>query len=915
MIVTGQQTVTGGSNSCPMVVEASGYLDGNDLGGNLTGFVTESYRECMSACCANYPRCNNYAYNTFTRQCYLKGNYGSFRNSTDGSTMYGIIPAPQVIQGVTNASGSGYQVDVRDNFRLDWWGDDLKADFFVADWAACQQECLNAAPTCASFAFRKSDRKCWTKRSATFGSNPPADTNWLVGVIQQPIYSEGTYAVTSSGTSSCAVTFKLGLNYYGNDITGWSGVFLPKAGDCAKACCDNVPLCGSWSYDGRTRKCWLKSRYGDNPSNTTDYISGIIPPPPVVVGQVTAAPSRARNGTTPPDGLGTVVADGAFGFEIIDGFQIGWSWEISGYNWYFSATWRTCMADCAGLGPMCGSFRYDKPQRRCVLRRSIWGFANDPTRADVNQMYGVMNQPAIRTGIQNVTASKAVFNQTPPDGLPIIDPPPPLLTTSTTATATRTQTATSTPRTVTKTSTTIVAKLDVLPVRTSTRTPSRTSTRTSSKTSSRTASRTKTKTRTSTAAALRLQLVADKVATTTVRKSSTSTRKSTTKALALLAGKLTTKKALRRLLERQTSAPKVCQSNTTDNMDPQVWGWDISKYSGYWSASADTCAADCCALRNRCTLWIYRKSDRQCWLKTYAEVASPKNNTDYAYGLMVLPPVKTGAQNITASLATYPGRPSQGFDGTIGSKTAVVTIFDNKDPWQWGGEITNYTSYDSYLTCAEDCVALAPLCGMFVYSKRDRNCLLRTLTAASSDGPKDNTNLVYGVVAQPPVAEGTQVIQGSNAQAGGPAPNGISFVPGPASGTVSIVDNTNIWYWSWYGDLRGYSSYFSRDWRTCAADCVALSPICGSFAYQKSRRTCWLKTSAAAGTPPKVDLDMVYGLMQQPTAVSGFAPVTATNSTSQCTINIMPGKGIWGRDVAGFAGYFSPTYQTCAADW
>lgn len=284
---------------------------------------------------------------------------------------------------------------------------------------------------------------------------------------------------------------------------------------------------------------------------------------------------------------------------------------------------------------------------------------------------------------------------------------------------------------------------------------------------------------------------------------------------------------------------------------------------------------------------------------------------------MVLPAIQTGPQNITASAATYPGRPSQGFDGVNGTQTALVTVFDNKDPWQWGGDISNYSWYfsNSYYTCAQDCVALAPLCGMFIYSKRDRNCMLKTHAGPATDGPRDNTNLVFGTVAQPAVVEGLQTVAASNARAAGPATSGIPFVAGNgSSAAMTVVDNTNIYYWSWFGDLRGYSGYFSSSWKTCAADCSALSPICGSWAYQKSRRTCWLKTSNGANAPPKLDSDMAYGIMQQPAYAKGFAPVTATNGTAQCTVNILPAKGIWGNDVKGFSGYFSPSYQSCAAD-
>lgn len=547
--------------------------------------------------------------------------------------MYGMIPPPQVAVGQSNLTAS-VSVNITDNYRMDWWGDDIKGDYFVADYLACQADCLNQGPKCGSFMFRKQDRHCWIKSSATIGANPQADTNYLVGIVQQPDYTNGTFTVASNTSATCANTFMPGFNMWGNDIPGYQGYWVPNAGACARDCCSNTPLCGSWTFDVRSRKCWLKNRYGDNANVDANYISGVIPAPPVVTGQISAAPSVAKNGTLPPSGLQTNVSDGPNMFYVWDGFQSGWGWEINMFNGYWSSTWRTCMADCAALGPLCGSYRYEKSGRRCTLRRAIWGFGDDATHTDRNIVFGAQNQPAVRTGIQNVNASRAQFGQTPPDGLPV--PAADRLVAPQTTRPPAAPTTTVAPKTPTKTATPVAPLVpNLAPAAGAVQAPVTT----------KPATKTPTKTPTPAAAAPKLAPVAPAVQAaahttsaaklavaapaaavpTTARPLVKTTAKlakvvaakpkivtTKKKAAANAKKKVTTKRGVRRLEERQVApVAKTCQSNTTDNMDAQVWGWDIAGYSNYWSNTADTCAADCCALRDRCTLWIYRKSDRQ----------------------------------------------------------------------------------------------------------------------------------------------------------------------------------------------------------------------------------------------------------------------------------------------------------------
>ncbi|KAI9004489.1 hypothetical protein DFJ74DRAFT_693563 [Hyaloraphidium curvatum] len=351
LLVTGPQPISvqavnsTATNTCPMNVPGYGYLDWNDISG-YNNYISDTYRTCQADCCALWPQCNNWAYNLNSRRCWLKSQYGPFRNSTDNSTVYGFVETPKVVAGVSNVT-STCAVNLTDNMRMDWWGDDIRNEFFVSDHAACQAACCDLGDRCGSWAFRKSDRRCWTKQSATLGNNPAPDTNWMVATVIQPTYSNGTFAVPNNGTGTCAVTFQVGVSFWGNDIPGWSNYFVPKAGDCARDCCQIGLLCGSWSYDTRSRKCWLKNRYGDNANRDPNSISGIIPAPPIVTGQVTSAPSFARNGSLPPDGLNTTVGPGSHSFTVWNGFQSGWSWEINFYNDYFSATWRTCMVNSA----------------------------------------------------------------------------------------------------------------------------------------------------------------------------------------------------------------------------------------------------------------------------------------------------------------------------------------------------------------------------------------------------------------------------------------------------------------------------------------------------------------------------------------------------------------------------------------
>lgn len=355
---------------------------------------------------------DQYVFGVIPQPSVVRGVNTVYRNK--GNLARAGLGRRQVLNGVNNVNTSAGVVsfNVTDLWNTWIWTDQVvNATYngiFQPDYLSCMQLCADIEnDKCGTFIYDLEQRKCYLRPWVLF-ADPNTDNNqtgngnrypWGYRVL--PTLSPGLQS-TSPDPSDLTKTLALPVLVLDNiGLNGWdvgtvnsisyaayyTATSLQCNADCGKL---GKATCTGWNWDKQRRLCWLKRRGNwmettQDMRNDSSFISGIMPYPAIITGQTAYSNPSVVYSVT--NNLGTT----------------WWGNDINGtYNNFFAVDWTACQAACTNVGNVCGTWMYQKTDRKCWLRSSI-GYPNNNT--DINWAWGSKVGPGIVTGLQSAKAS------------------------------------------------------------------------------------------------------------------------------------------------------------------------------------------------------------------------------------------------------------------------------------------------------------------------------------------------------------------------------------------------------------------------------------------------------------------------------------------------------------------------------
>lgn len=221
----------------------------NRRGNDYTSFRVDDLRDCKRACSRD-SRCEAYAFNTGNRLCYLKDRVP--RGYRDSNVVSGVKGGDDGYgrpgRGLTEEWGVNYEGGDYSRFR-------------TGDVQDCKSACRRDT-NCRAYTYNTSSRTCYLKDRV---SQPRRRSETVSGVKDR--FVDDGYGRPGRG----GLTEEWDTNLEGGDYTRLRGV--DEVRDC-QAACRRDPRCRAYTYNVRSRECYLKDRV-PRPSRRSDTVSGV----------------------------------------------------------------------------------------------------------------------------------------------------------------------------------------------------------------------------------------------------------------------------------------------------------------------------------------------------------------------------------------------------------------------------------------------------------------------------------------------------------------------------------------------------------------------------------------------------------------------------------------------------------------